>query len=256
MPDSLRPPVSLPPDPPALWHSLSEGLRALFECQQLLLASPLLRRAPRGDGHPVMTLPGFGGADGCMAPLRGWINRWGYDARPWTLGRNFPKYRLASLEDAMGFREKMVQRAAKQVEKIFRETGQKVSLVGWSMGGLYAHELGQLYPQWVRQVVTLGTPHGDPRGTAAWNLMRRIYNSDVPEEMQDVSGWVAANTAGQKVPMTVIFSPSDGIVSQEVAMLNHPDVRHLAVNSSHLGFAMNPRVYWLLARQLAKPVAL
>ena len=82
--------------------------------------------------------------------------------------------------------------------------------------------------------------------------MRKLYNSEVPEEVQDVSGWVAANHEGQKVPMTVIFSPTDGIVGQEVAMLNHPTVKHLAVNSSHLGFAMNPRVYWLLAKELAR----
>lgn len=241
------------PAPPELWHSLSEGIRALFECQQLLLASPLLKRAPKGDGHPVMTLPGFGGADGCMAPLRGWMKRWGYDARPWKLGRNFPKYKMSSLDEAMLFREKMVERAARQLETVFNETGQKVSLVGWSMGGLYAHELGQRHPEWVRRVVTLGTPHGDPRGTAAWNIMRRAYRSEVPEELQDVSSWVNVNTDGQKVPMTVIFSPTDGIVSQEVAMISHPKVRHLAVNSSHLGFAMNPRVYWLLAKELAKP---
>lgn len=240
------------PEPPELWHSLSEGARALWEAQQLLFARPLLRRAPRGDGHPVMTLPGFGGADGSMAPLRAWLQRWGYDARPWNLGRNFPKYRMDSLDAAMLFREKMVKRAARELEKIYRETGQKVTLVGWSLGGIYAHELGILHPQWVRQVVTLGTPHGDPRGTAAWGIMRRVYNSNVPVEVQDISGWLSSSLTPLKVPMTVIFSPTDGIVSQEVAMLKDPGVTHLAVNSSHVGFALNPKVYWLIAKQLAK----
>lgn len=255
MPSSIpSAPLDDHPAPPELWHSLSEGVRALFECQQLLLARPFLKRAPQGDGHPVMTLPGFGGADGCMAPLRSWITRWGYDARPWELGRNFPKYKMSSLDEAMLFREKMVARAARQLEKIYLETGQKVSLVGWSLGGIYAHELGQLHPEWVRRVITLGTPHGDPRGTAAWDIMRRAYNSNVPEEVQDISGWLVANAGEQKVPMTVIFSPTDGIVSQEVAMIGHPSVRHLAVNSSHLGFAINPKVYWLLAKELARTV--
>ncbi len=242
------------PEPPELWHSLSEGARALLEVNQLLLSRPLLQRMPRGDGHPVMTLPGFGGADGCMAPLRGWLNRWGYDARPWNLGRNFPKYRMTSLDAAMDFREKMVMRAARELEKIFAETGDKVSLIGWSMGGLYAHELGQKHPEWVRQVITLGTPHGDPRGTAAWDIMRRLYNSEVPEEVQDISGWMGTNMENVAVPVTVIFSPTDGIVSQEVATLRHANVNHLAVNSSHLGFALNPRVYRLIGRQLARPV--
>ncbi len=242
----------LHPEPPELWHSLSEVMRAMFESQQLLLARPMLRRIPRGDGHPVMTLPGFGGADGCMAPLRVWLKRWGYDARPWNLGRNFPKYRMSSLDAAMVFREKMVMRAGRELEKIYRETGQKVTLIGWSLGGLYAHELGQKHPQWVRHVITLGTPHGDPRGTAAWDIMRRFYNSDVPEEVQDVSGWVSTNCENVEVPVTVIFSPTDGIVSQEVAMLRHAEVNHLAVNSSHIGFALNPRVYRLIGKQLAR----
>ena len=98
------------PEPPELWHSLSEGARALLEVNQLLLSRALLQRMPRGDGHPVMTLPGFGGADGCMAPLRSWLNRWGYDARPWNLGRNFPKYRMTSLDAAMAMSSSSLKR--------------------------------------------------------------------------------------------------------------------------------------------------
>lgn len=242
------------PAPPPLKHSLSEGVRALVECQQLLIASPFLSMAPKGDGHPVMTLPGFGGADGCMAPLRRWLNRWGYDARPWELGRNFPKYRMTCLDDALVFREKMVMRAARRIEDIYQETGQKVSLVGWSLGGIYADELAHSHPQWVRNVITLGTPHGDPRGTAAWNIMRRVYRSEVPEESQDITGWLAAAGDRQRrVPTTALYSAYDGIVSEKVAQLEPGrNVDNIRVKSSHLGFAMNPRVYWQVAKRLAE----
>ncbi len=204
-----------------------------------------------------MTLPGFGGADGCMSSLRGWLDRWGYDARPWKLGRNFPNYRMSSLDDAMVFREKMVARAAQRIEAIYEETGQRLSLIGWSLGGLYACELAAAHPKWVRHAITLGTPHGDPRGTAAWNLLQRAYHTNGEESDLNIEHWVSLHRGRHhSVPVTVVYSPSDGVVASSVATLDDQEnVEHYQVRSSHLGFAINPHVYWLIAKLLAEKQA-
>lgn len=241
------------PAPPPVRHSLLEGIRALLELQQLIIASPILSRAPKGDGHPVMTLPGFGGADGSMALLRRWLTTWGYDAHPWELGRNFPVNRVGSMKEAMAFRKKMVARAGQRVKKIHEDTGEKVSLIGWSLGGVYACQIAQEHPEWIRRVITLGTPHGDPRGTIAWNILKRVYGSETPERARDMAKWLAvSNGRKHTVPVSVIYSPCDGIVSTEVArLMNDRNVEHICVRSSHVGFGINPRVYWQIARRLA-----
>ena len=73
--------------PPSLFLMLAEA-RGLFELNSSLLLSPLLLRAPRGDGHPVLALPGFLASDLSMAPMRRYLKELGYDAHAWNMGRN------------------------------------------------------------------------------------------------------------------------------------------------------------------------
>ena len=73
--------------PPSLVLMLAEA-RGMFELNASLLLSPLLMRAPRGDGHPVLALPGFLASDLSMAPMRRYLKELGYDAYAWNMGRN------------------------------------------------------------------------------------------------------------------------------------------------------------------------
>ncbi|WP_273908748.1 esterase/lipase family protein, partial [Enterobacter bugandensis] len=57
------------------------------------------------------------------------------------------------------------------VKELSDKHGSKISLVGWSLGGLYARQLAKMMPERVRQVITLGSPFaGDPRSTNAWRV--------------------------------------------------------------------------------------
>src|SRR5713226_7711341 len=120
------PPGSL--RPPGLGLLLAE-VRGIFEFNASLLLSPLLMRAPKGDGHPVLTLPGFLASDLSMAPMRRYLKLLGYDAHAWNMGRNLGS--VASKRGALG----------DLVKRIHDTTGRKVSLVGWSLGGIYARDL-------------------------------------------------------------------------------------------------------------------
>src|SRR5262250_910225 len=140
--------TAIAPSPPSLIYALSEPGRFFLEINRLLLLHPLLRQARHGDGHPVMVLPGFLAADGSTAALRHYLSGWGYDTHGWGLGRNFGLRRTDP---------DFENRLAERVGAMVRRAGRKVSLVGWSLGGVLARELARNCPEHVRSVITLGS---------------------------------------------------------------------------------------------------
>ncbi|MFQ3199545.1 MAG: esterase/lipase [Zhongshania sp.] len=234
-------------------HSLSELWRASAEITQLVFSAASLLNTPKGDGHSVMTLPGYGGADGCMAPLRYFLQSRNYHAHGWSLGRNIPPTRITSLEEMNNFQAGLLIRLSQNISEICDKTGQKVSLVGWSLGGNYANLLAQSHPNLIRQVITLGTPYGDPRGTAAWNVLKRLNRGTNADESHNTDTWSNANNGKRTVPTTVIYSPVDGIVSPQIAKLTTENTYNIAIKSSHIGFALNREAYRIIAEILARP---
>lgn len=239
-------------EPPKMRHSLLEMSRFFLELGSSLMLNPLMRVLPRGDGHTVMAVPGFFGADGSTAFLRRYLKQQGYHAIPWGLGRNNSEQGLDSLEAAIRFRAETEETLAAKLQLEVTRTGRKASLVGWSLGGLYATALAHRYPDLLRQVITLGTPFGDPRGTALYGVMQRANNSEVSEEL--LEEWVAYTFRGTlKVPVTALYSESDGIVGSGIARCpSHPLMENIAVMASHVGFPFNPLVRAVVAERLAQ----
>ena len=120
--------------------------RVMFEMGALGAAAPWLRVMGRGDRHPVLVLPGFMGDDASTVALRFFIRSWGYWSHGWGMGQN-----LGPTPDAL-------QGINDRLEALYSRHGREVSLVGWSLGGLYARYLARKHPEWVRQVITLGSP--------------------------------------------------------------------------------------------------
>src|SRR4051794_39206508 len=154
--------------------------RSVFELNSSLLLSPLLLRAPRGDGHPVLALPGFLASDLSMAPMRRYLKELGYDAYAWNMGRN-----LGGVASRRGALRDLLQR-------IHETTGRKVSVVGWSLGGIYARDLALQMPDLVRSVITLGSPFtNDIRATNATRLYEALSGEgidDNPEIQKAIAG--------------------------------------------------------------------
>ena len=237
--------------PPAIGYSLLEVPRIFLELGSSLALAPLLTRLPGGDGHTVMTLPPFLGADGCMALLRRYLDKLGYRAISWGLGRNMPR-RISSMEQLMAFRRETEAAIAEILADEVERSGHTVSLVGWSLGGLHAAGLAHRHPDLVRQAITLGTPFGDFRGTAFYPLMRRIQKVPVSEEA--IHEWKAHAFTGElKAPISALYSLSDGVVNTDIACLpEHELTENIAVLTSHVGFPFNPLVRALLAERLAQ----
>jgi pimeloyl-ACP methyl ester carboxylesterase len=235
-PLSAQDPESVPP--PGGLLLLLEG-RAPFEWASLLAAWPWLRRLPRGDGHPVMVFPGMGANDLTTLPLRQVLRALGYVTVPWRQGFN------------LGPREGVLERCADDIRALADRHGEPVSLVGWSLGGLYAREMAKALPALTRCVVTLGTPFaGHPRATNAW----RVYEFLSGETAHDPVLHARLRDA-PPVPTTSIYSRSDGIVSWRCSLNPRgPLAENIEVRASHVGMGLNPFVLYAVGDRLAQPI--
>src|SRR5258707_8258495 len=146
--DASEPQVSGRLRPPGLSLLLAE-VRGIFEFNASLMLSPLLMGAARGDGHPVLTLPGFLASGLSMAPMRRYLNELGYDAYAWNKGRN--------VGGVLRMRSALRDRLA----AVHTATGRKVSVIGSSLGGVYAPDLPLQAPDIGPSVGTTGSPLPD-----------------------------------------------------------------------------------------------
>jgi len=223
--------------PPSKLLQLLE-FRALSEFGTSLALLPLLRRAPRGDGHPVLVLPGLVASDGSTQPLRAYLTDLGYEVHGWGLGRN------------MGLKPGLEDKMKARLTELHEKTGRKVSVIGWSLGGIYAREIASEVPEAVRSVITLGSPlHGNPRATNAW----RIYELASGQSIDDPR-LKKLRDEPPPVPTTSIFSRSDGIVAWRSSI--EPPTEHsecIEVMGSHCGLGVNASVLYAVADRLAQP---
>ena len=237
------PPAAGPPGAgPSAGLFLTEPVRGLIDLAALLVAAPWLATAPRGDGHGVLVLPGLLASDTSTVPLRGYLGWLGYDVVGWDLGRN----RGPTEEVLAGLPRVLLAHA--------RRTGRPVSLVGWSLGGIYARELARRHHKHIRQVITMGSPF-------AMRDAKRQSRVNGPYQRLSHLHADAARLPGPEqrarpigVPSTSVYSRLDGIVSWQACV--EPQIgRHqnVEVRCSHIGFGVDPATLWLIADQLSVP---
>lgn len=215
--------------------------RAVLELGAFAAAVPALQLTPRGDGHPVLVLPGLGATDESTRPLRWFLRTRGYDVSGWGLGRStgFARGVRSGLED--------------RLRALADRHGRSVSLVGWSLGGIYARELARRSPELVRGVVTLGSPFrslaGATRSSVA--LQDTPLDRDHSEQVRRDIGRDDGGTGG--VPSTAVYTRTDGVVRWQ-ACLESAGARRESVEvvGSHVGLGHNPAVLVVVADRLAQ----
>lgn len=221
---------------------LTDHARSLVTFGWMIAATPWLRSAPRGDGQPVLILPGLGAGDISTLPMRRYLARLGYDVTGWGFGVN------------VGPTRKVLDGLFPLVERLAQEAGEPITIIGWSLGGIFARIAARMYPESVRQVITMGSPFAleHPRQTRALRLYQRLTPFHAPLEHFPESP--AATRDPLPVPSTAIYSPLDGIVDWRSCIEPAGDTReNIAVWSSHLGYGHDPSVMWAVADRLAQP---
>jgi len=224
--------------PPSRTLMLLEG-RAIQELGAFVGALPLLTLAPRGDGHPVLVFPGLLASDVSTRPLRAFLRNRGYAVSGWRLGRN------------LGLRPGLQQAMTDLLEETNDTYGRKVSLVGWSLGGLYARQLAKMNPERVRSVITLGSPFaGSPKSTNAWRVYEMASGRRADDEDERFGGSLAVPPP---VPTTAIFSRTDGICAWQVCREKaSAQSESIEVESSHCGMGHHPAAVYAVADRLAQ----
>ena len=211
--------------------------RGLIELPRLLLRFPSLARQPRGNGEPVLILPGYGAGDGSTMILKGYLRLLSYRARGWGLGRN-----SGTVVDSL-------PRLLRRLGNLSRRSKQKVTIIGWSFGGYLARELARERPDLVRLVITLGTPViGGPKYTvAAASYRKRGIDIDViAAEVEQRN-----RMANLEVPVVAIYSRRDAMVAWQACIDSlTPNIEHIEVQATHIGFGFSADVYKLIAQRL------
>ncbi len=204
---------------------------------------PVLRRAPRGDGHPVLVFPGFMASDNSTRALRWYLRDLGYHVHGWRLGVN------------VGPTDRVLDGLTYRVTSLHRRHGQSVSIIGWSLGGVFAREMARQHPHAVRQVITLGSPFAmedreQSNAQSLYNVLSTFHSARVDElrlherEHEPLT-----------VPATAIYTKGDGIVPWRSCMDEPgPLAENVRVIGSHSGLGHNPRALFVIADRLAQPV--
>lgn len=226
--------------PPNALLALTEAHRAVAEIFSLNISRRTLRKiAPQGDGHPVMVLPGFMGGDGYNSALRRYLSKLNYAVHGWGMGRN------------LGPREGVLEGLEERIHYLAERYEGPVSLVGHSLGGIFARELARQFPDKVRQVISLGSPFGQGRMTAS--IPARLFSALNPPEELPISQDVLHHAP--PVPTTAIYSKGDGIVNWQTTLQKngHALTQNIQVRGSHCGMTLNPSIWFLIAERLATP---
>ncbi len=232
--------------PPRTICTLLEG-RGLLEMAALPAWLPLLQATPRGDGHTVLLVPGFTAGDATLVGLRVFLRSRGYKVETWGFGQN------------TGFKLKFSQALEQKVRYLHHRTGGKVSVVGWSLGGVYGFYAAHSAPECVRTVISLGSPLRFSVGKLQVPVLVQALYRYFAHPLGPVAHLSHVRSkvlkAPPPMPSTCIYSSTDGVVPPDSAQLDDAFGQHenIWVPGSHLGLGFNPAVMWVLADRLSQP---
>jgi pimeloyl-ACP methyl ester carboxylesterase len=223
---------------PNLGFLIAEA-RAGLEAATLVPTMPLLLRAPRSDGHHVVAIPPFGAGDGFTTVMRAYLGQLGYKVHRWGRAEILALHRLDTV-------------AVARLHEIAAEAGGPVSLIGHSLGGIYAREVARAAPELVRRVVTVGSPFGgDLKSNVVWPMYEAVTGTRIKSIPPS---FLVRMNEPLPVPSTAIYSRSDGVVAWNSCIDEEaPEAENVRVPGSHMGLLHNPAALYVIADRLAQP---
>ena len=193
-----------------------------------------------GNGHPVLVLPGFTASDRSTQPLRTALRSKGYWVHGWDLGPN------------IGPHEYIIEGVARRLETIEQRHGAPVSLIGWSLGGVYARELARAFPHAVRQVITLGSPFRFRSGDRGFGS--RLYDAIGPRRDPLAGRLPEEKRPPLPVPSTSIYTRTDGVVRWHACSTRPVRAARTSRSTAPTpGSPSTSRRWWPITDRLAQP---
>lgn len=229
--------MNTPIKKPSLLLHLTEIPRAIFETLRGLFFVFTHRYKSIGNGQRIVVVPGLITTDASTYLLRKFLSKLGFSVTGWGMGRNYG--RMASLPIL-----------TKKIQRLHEESGQKIILIGWSMGGIFSREVAKKIPNAVKQVITIGSPFAN---VYAPNHAKWVF--DLLNKKESVDHKFATQLPKPaNVPTLAIYSKLDGIVPWQACMETTEDATHRnqKVRSSHFGMGANPSVMQLVEENLGK----
>ena len=225
--------------PSKLW--LMAEPRAIVESLSVVWNHEILKNAPKGNGDPVMVLPGLATSDISTTPLRNFLKKLGYAPYGWGMGLN------------KGYKPEYEDKLIKRVRELYLKHHRPLKLIGWSMGGIYAREIAKMDHHAVSQVITMGSPFsgGKSQKTNVNTIYRFLNGQNIRDTHDSRANYLAE---APPVPSTAIYSKSDGIVSWQYCMEyeSSDKLESIEVKGSHVGLGFNSMVWLILADRLAQ----
>lgn len=229
------------PRAPSLLLWAAEIPRGAWGLASLLWSQATLAAGPKGDGRPILLLPGLVNSDRSNLLMRRYLKRLGYRVEGWGLGRNLGA-RAVGTEG-----EKLVER----IRALHDETGEQVTLIGISLGGIMARFAAHRAPELVREVITISSPFaGSPRATNVWRAFELLTGDRIDSDR--VRAQAAEVATPLPVKATAIWSRSDGLVNGLICRADDPGCRNIEIRSSHLGVQVRPETLRALADVLGE----
>jgi pimeloyl-ACP methyl ester carboxylesterase len=219
------------PQPPSLALFGAEPFRAAIEFVSHKVGAMAAANAP-GDGHPVVLFPGLAADGTSMAPLRRYCSELGYTALDWGRGFNTgPRGDIDAWLDGL----------TEHTAKLLSPYDQPATLIGWSLGGLYAREIAKRMAPQVRQVITIGTPFNAKENTTRVGWLFRLLSGN--DARIDDLLYQRLKTP-PPVPTTSIYSRTHGIVAWQTCRHEHQGrwVQDIEIDGSHIGMGWNRKV--------------
>ena len=208
----------------------------ILDVSKLILGIPELLSSSRGSGQTILFVPGFGTGDTITLPFRNYLSFLGYDVHGWGLGLN------------TGNVPRLLPRVSKLVKELAESKKQKITLIGWSLGGYLIREAARDYPNYVKMAITLGSPViGGPKYTSIKDIYRfNGVDTDLLEKEIDKRYKVPI-----EIPVLAFYSKQDNIVSWQACIDSFsPRIRHIKVSTTHIGLIYSLETYSLTAKAL------
>ena len=218
----------------------------MVEATSLLTLLPSLSWLSTGDKHPVLLIPGFMAGDGSLGLLKQYLGFMGYQPETWGIGRN------------TGSPDHLFDHLPEKLDELYEKYEQPLSIVGQSLGGVFARELARDYPEKVRQIITLGSPLAAKNSAVTRRALRRLLKASAGHSIEDMVQMMRERNLNQSpdVPLTAVYSKGDGVVHwaacQEATEDHH--TQNIEVPGSHCGMAFNPMIYYIIMDRLNQQV--